>query len=110
MSESSVEMKPNKTSLMDINFDCLVHIFEKLSLTNLLNHVDFNKLQDQAAALAFSSRHKKKLVTLQGIGLNRIERICESEDEIVMKDLRVCLQFLRCFGHLITKLNVSYFE
>lgn len=99
-SESKAIDQSNATtiSLTDLNDDCLEHIFQYLSLEDLLNIADTNKQLKPAAELAFERRFKSgKLIlcksTTTEILINKTERV----KVIVGNPYRL----LRCFGHLI---------
>lgn len=106
-STNSIEKFP--TTITDVNNDCLERIFEKISVWDLLNIVESNSWLNEAACSVFKRKYGNKKVKLQDVRINRIEKIYETEDEIVIKDLRICLRFLRFFGHSISKLEISYF-
>lgn len=48
----------------DINIDCLEHVFNYLSLMDLINVADANKYLRRAAALVFACRSKGKMVMI----------------------------------------------
>lgn len=98
----------NSICVTDVNNDCLEKIFERLTLLELLNVADCNKWLIDAACMVYYRRYGQKMIKLQDIGDSRKEKLIETEDDIELSGLRICLRFLRCFGHLILKLDVSY--
>lgn len=55
------------TKITDINNDCLEHIFNYLSLIDLLNVADASKCFKQGVNLSFTAKYGSKKLKLQGI-------------------------------------------
>ncbi|XP_055326238.1 uncharacterized protein LOC129580071 [Sitodiplosis mosellana] len=95
------------TKLTDVNVDCLEHIFKNLRLIDLLNVADSNKQLKPAADLVFASRYGKQWIFIHSRYKSiLIERnMCPTTVQIP-RSFR--LKLLRCFGHLITKLDITH--
>lgn len=91
------ETQPLK--LDDLNIDCLGRIFMFLELNDLLNIADSNKYLKQTADVVFVSKYGRKNLSLHCICIPYKPR-----DWILVKELKSCLQLLRCFGKSISKL------
>ncbi|XP_055306315.1 uncharacterized protein LOC129570649 [Sitodiplosis mosellana] len=96
------------TKLTDVNVDCLEHIFKNLSLIDLLNVADSNKQLKPAADLVFASRYGKQWIFI----LSRYKSILIFERNMYPPTVQIPrsfrLKLLRCFGHLITKLDITH--
>lgn len=90
------------TNIIDINDDCLEHIFKKLSFDGLLNVADSCKRLQNATRLAFTSKYGRHTVRLNGD--QRIRSILMNDKQIDIMDKSSCLKVLRCFGASMTKL------
>ncbi|XP_055305963.1 uncharacterized protein LOC129570400 [Sitodiplosis mosellana] len=96
------------TKLTDVNVDCLEPIFKNLSLIDLLNVSDSNKQLKPAADLVFASRYGKQWIFIHSryksiliFGRNMFPPTVQ-----IPRSFR--LKLLRCFGHLITKLDITH--
>ncbi|XP_055306340.1 uncharacterized protein LOC129570671 [Sitodiplosis mosellana] len=92
------------TKLTDVNADCLEHIFKRLSLTDLLNVANSNKQLKPAADLAFKSQFRKRSIKIDME--RKIVGFSEEDTAEILWSFR--FKLLRCFGHLITKLEIAY--
>lgn len=96
----------SRTKITDINIDCLEKICNFLSFEDLLNIADTNKHLKQAADLVYTLKYGNSLVyipTLRKI-LDVHHNNCNT---LIMYSLKTVLQALRCFGHIISLLNIS---
>lgn len=105
-------MKPfGKMTLTDLHLDCLESIFRYLPLRDLLNVADSNKQLRKAAELVFSLKHGTKTIEIfetifkSGSSCPRYSRFLSHWFKTV--NLKVPLQLLRCFGHLICKILIN---
>ncbi|XP_031632435.1 uncharacterized protein LOC116346493 [Contarinia nasturtii] len=90
------------TQLTDVVDDCLERIFMHLSLEDFLNIAHTNKELKPAADMAFQRKFGKTEFYLCD------EIYFGSDDDIVeISDKKSQLRLLRCFGHLITKLEIE---
>lgn len=94
--------------LTDINIDCLEKIFSNLNLRDLLNVADSNKSLKQAVDLVYSRRFGPKTIFFRVIFKLSRDSIEMSHQKIEFNDLRTALQLIRCFGHLISKLEYDH--
>lgn len=96
--------------LTEISNDCLEKVFRYLSLGDLLNVADSNKQLRAAAELTYFYKYgKKKICVNYGVILinNKREPDIEMKDDIEINDWKRSYQILRCFGHLISKLEFN---
>lgn len=106
-SVESVDQQPQPTKIVDLNDDCLDKIFENLDLSSLFNVAVSNECMRIAARIVYRRRFGAKLVNIR-IGVPSFTRMpSETEHEIIIGDVRTCLQFLRCFGPSIQNLKVN---
>lgn len=101
----------DRPKLTDLNIDCLEHVFQYLNLSDLIAVADANQQLNTAANLIYVRKYSAKPVLFQGIHLSRNRRIKYEMDyfgNIHMGDLRTCLTYLRCFGHLIPNLTFRF--
>lgn len=94
------------TNITDINFDCLEVIFKHLSLSDLLNIADANKFLGITAAQAYIDRFGMKNVVLGEFASKQALKI-DTRDSVKISSWKQSFQFLRCFGYLTKKLNIS---
>lgn len=109
--------------ISDVADNCLLDIFEHLSLVDLLNVSDTNKRFKQLAEMVFirkrnkmrvESRAEKFNVSIANIGI-KIIRVgtrpysgrMVADDLSIVQDLKSSLQLLRCFGHHVDSLECS---
>lgn len=102
---SPTEMKPKK--IIDLNDDCLEKIFNRLDLVSLFNVAVASEWVRPAARIVYKRYFDRKKVYLDGSGVSTSGPIKEA-DRILFKGLKMCLQFVRCFGSSISKLHVHY--
>lgn len=95
--------------LTDVNDKCLLDIFDKLSVFDLLNVSDTNQRFKQLAETVWKRRPNARSVQLESIqprsGSSRSGE--ENSCEIRVTDLKSCLQLLRSFGHHIYSLDLN---
>lgn len=104
---------PISTNIMDIHFDCLEPILKSLDLESLISMADTcNKLKPNIECI-FTKKYGAKKITLDGVSRDATDAIKEERSSITISDISTILKFLRCFGHLISSLNVhpySYYN
>lgn len=94
---------------VDINDDsCLIPIMEHLSVDDLLNIVESSKWLKNAVNYVYKRKYGGYVVVLRPLTLRKkIFVECTANDKkIYINGLLYCLKFLRCFGHLITNLQI----
>lgn len=101
--------EPNATTkkLTDLDDDCLEHIFMYLSLADLLSVVNTNKRLTTAAELAFVRNFGRREYVFSDITISKKKIIKFWFDGNEQVELANPYRLLRCFGHLISKLNVT---
>lgn len=98
-----------KTKITDIDFVCLEFILENLNIGDLLHVADSNKQLQFAAASVFSRKFGQQKILLTDI-YPKYHTLFERDGSIVVGGLKTCLQFLRCFGVSIKKLDISFVD
>lgn len=95
------------TKITDINIDCLEKIFNYLTFEDLLNVADSNKYLKSAADLVYTLKYGSGEVCIQihqkyfsNVYFNKCNRI-------IIYSIKTVLQTLRCFGHMITRINFA---
>lgn len=99
------------TKLTDVNVDCLEHIFKNLNLVDLLNVADSNKQLKLAADLVFESQFGKHSVSIDLYP--RHITFFEMDDRprmFIAIPWSFRYKVLRCFGHMIKKLDIYYYD
>lgn len=91
--------------ITDLNENCLMKIFSRLDLTDLLNVAMANKKLELVAASTFGRKFGMKTICLQNVNKCNPPRIYTLDDDIYVRGLKLCLPFLRCFGAQITELH-----
>lgn len=103
---------PNKevpaTKITDLDDDCLEKIFMPLDLENMLNVTLSNKWLGSAANVVYKRKFGASNVCLHSVRNTRNSSIVCQANTIVIRNFKVCLQFLRCFGSSITNLEIYY--
>lgn len=93
------------TKITDLNIDCLEKIFGCLSVADLMNVADSSKQFKKAAEFVYLLQHRRKRLIILGL-INCPEKWIEDFGSISCAHLKRALQILRCFGHLLSKLDV----
>lgn len=102
------------TNISDLSDDCLEVIFGYLDLRSLFSVAVSKECLRVAARSVFSRKFRATTVNIYIVAVP-----CDSHDYalddftpvvcwITINDLKLCLQFLRCFGSAITKLEITY--
>lgn len=103
---NTLQERVSNTKITDMNFDCLVDIFDYLSIGDFLNLADSSKYLKSAVESLFIRRYRKKCFHLYHL-FNTWEQHIIVEADVLVEDLRSGLQLLRCFGHLIHRLRIA---
>lgn len=114
-----MELVPSRTSMKitDLNFDCLQSCLRHLNIEELLNVADSNTELKHVARYVFGRMYREESVCIRGILRLRSENYgCQCErfrlfpkDYISIHDLKLCLQFLRCFGDLVSMMGFDFY-
>lgn len=93
--------------LIDINFDCLEHIYKFIDGNDLLNVADTCTQLREVATSIFVSKYKP--VYLQLNIINEFQQNTTIRwEKCSINDFKICLKFLRCFGHTMDCLKLNY--
>lgn len=107
-STPSTQEPTSAKKLTDVNTDCLEKMFKYLSFEELLNVADSNKHLREAAELVYKMKYsRKKLILSIYNGALRLVSHHIDENSISIRTLKMCLQLLRCFGHLIPNIAIK---
>lgn len=109
--EVSTITESSSIEITDVNVDCLEHVFKHLNLDDLVNVANTNSWVRTATGWTIAHKFDKKTVILRNISMLQTSQqmyIWGSTDEILITNLKKSLHFLRCFGHLVTKLEISH--
>ncbi|XP_037042518.1 uncharacterized protein LOC119078893 [Bradysia coprophila] len=102
-------------NITDLGFDCLVQCFWHLSIEDLLNVFDAHWALKPAARHVFKRTHGHKMIRfdqifkcdylryLRYLGLFRF-----SDKMVSIYQLKLCFQFLRCFGDLVHDIDFIF--
>lgn len=106
---ASVHKKKKVKSIIDLNIDCLEHIFKFLKLEDMLNVAHTCRKFKIPAAFAFNTIYGDKIIRIRDLRIINLWGIREAEGiefgpEIL--GLKECLQIVRCFGQFISKLII----
>lgn len=105
-----VRRKKEVQFIIDLNIDCLEYICKFLSLKELLRLAHSNKQLKAAAELAFSGRYGNMDIQLKKLTPRYYcfdsVRCVPEYNYIEISGLRLSLQTIRCFGHLIKILTI----
>lgn len=104
--ENRLQLDDNEMKITKLRIDCLQKVFNYLDVDDLLNVADSNKYLKKAAQKVFAKRYGSKILQLHGMQPSQ-NRILSVSDTIFIKDVRSSLQMLRCFGHLVSQLEIS---
>lgn len=115
MERDSLEHQNQSTKITDLNLDCLEQIFGDFDLRDLFNVAISNVWLRVAARSIYARKFSAKTVVIDIYGSFRVRTLNSSTPAqtacwITIHDLRTCLQFLRCFGRTITKLQIGYYQ
>lgn len=92
------------TKIVDLNFDCLEKIFDRLDFGGFFNLALSNKRLQAAATSAFNRKYGTKKITLD-LEIEYYYRSSSvTENDIRVYGLKACLRFVRCFGEKISEL------
>lgn len=93
------------TKMTDIDVDCLEYIFNCLDLIDLLNVADSSKYLGRVGEPIFRRKFGKNTILLASVRLSW-KRFYEvhSDCKLIM-DFKTSLQLLRCFGHLVARIE-----
>ncbi|XP_055305891.1 uncharacterized protein LOC129570345 [Sitodiplosis mosellana] len=98
------------TQIVDVNNDCLEHVFNHLSLMDLINVASANKQLGPAAATVFARKHGKKMVEILACDFSskfsETEAVEVTNDAILISKPAVAFRILRLFGDVIFNITM----
>lgn len=98
-----------KMELTDLNIDCLERILLHLNLSDLLNSADTCQYFRKVSKMVFARKFRNiKKVNLQCFLISNARRLLGHKHEVWPMDVQTSLQFLRCFGHLMSECEFDY--
>lgn len=103
-SDSAVQSH-NPIKITDVNQLCLEKIFIFLNLEDLVNVACANKHLQLATYAPYARKIAKKTTKINLFEDSR-SGIIDKEDTVVIENFKTILQMLRCFGHIVTNINV----
>lgn len=86
--------------------EILENIFKFLDIESLFNIASCNGWLRPAARTIFVRKYNNNKISLEDRPLSLITNT--QSDTLVISNFKLCLQFLRCFGCLITNLEIMY--
>lgn len=96
--------------ITDLNNDCLWNIFEYLDFSDLLNVASSNQRLNDVANIVYERKHRSKYLYFRNLCLSQ-DRIIQIEKySIKIGDLQTSLQFIRCFGYLISSIEFTFLK
>lgn len=96
----------SKVRITDLKIGCLLKIFKHVGLRDLLSLADSNEYLKRAAECAFVQRYGRKKLWLYKVRAYEF-RHYSTYTNILVEDFKTSLQLLRCFGHLISHLEIN---
>lgn len=109
MEQNDAEEDPViQLTLTDINVDCLECLFMHMTIVDFVNIAHTNKQLKLAADLAFARKFGKKKFRfcVDSVYPNNLPEV--GDEWVIVHDLQTSLRLLRCYGHLISKLELNY--
>lgn len=102
-----------RMNITNMNIRYQERFLSDLSLIDLLNVAESNKKFKRAADLIFSTKYANKTVVMnQMIGQvqkTSVRKLYVKQSTLEIDDQKTCLQFLRCFGHFISRVKLLQF-
>lgn len=95
------------TKITDLNDDCLVKIFDGLDLRILFNVAIANEWLRPAVRIVYEHRFGTKNVHIS-LNKSNSELLQDIDGHVFVSGLKMCLQYLRCFGPAMSNLYISY--
>lgn len=96
--------------ITDMNLICIEECLEYLELDDLLNVADSNKRLRKAAECVFLRKLGQRSIQINYCRQVNPNFWFNRNINLHIHDLKFALQLLRCFGHLITSLDLCYFD
>lgn len=105
----------DEVKITDLNQLCLEHIFMNLNLEDLVNVADANEYLKSATMVVYRRKSAGYLVIVTPGNVLHHSRDCFSgieirSDHILITKLKIIFQIFRCYGSMITKLELFYLE
>lgn len=98
----------NETNFMDLNLDCQLMIFEKLSFSGLISMMETNKYFSQLATDVFRRKFSGTRIQFQAPLLDTTVTYNQTEGPIKLKDFDTISKVFKYFGPLIKSLKAKY--
>lgn len=109
----SVSGQLNGITIIELNNDCLEEIFSHLDLGSLIRVAVSSEILRVAARRAFHRIYSTKTVNISAwkFSTNQTANFLDTlriDECIEIYGLKMCLQFVRCFGSSIKNLRIKY--
>lgn len=98
------------TKMTDLDDDCLEHIFDCLDFHSLLNVALANEWLRPTARIVYKRKFENRIIEIHRFDghLYTFGKISVDLEKVSIRDLKTCLQFLRCFGPRLTNVHIHY--
>lgn len=107
-SNSSHPAHQQSMKIINLSANCLTEIFDRLDFVSLFNVALASEYLRSAACIVYKQRFGSRIVCFY-VAENQTH-VYEYGRFIVIIGLKVCLQYLRCFGSLIEMLAICYMD
>lgn len=104
---SSEPEQHKQMTLEDVNVHCLVKIYSYLPLPDLLNVADSSNQLKRVADLAFSLQHGKKVLRFSCLTSREDRYWFTMGNLLTTRNLKIMYQLIRCFGHLLSRIEMD---
>lgn len=98
----------HEQKIIDLDDDCLAKIFDHLNLQSLFNVALANAWLRSAANDVYTRKFNQKEVRFCIDSSQRNKRLFEKDTKIYVNGLKMCLQYLRCFGPSISDFEIFH--
>lgn len=93
--------------ITELNFDCLESCLEHLDIKDLLNIADASKQLRNVARVVYNRKFKQRTVFYGPLKCKQLEKCRSTENALQISSLKWNLQFLRCFGDLVSEIYIK---
>lgn len=110
----STEQPPAPKKIIDLNDDCLQKIFGHLDLHSLFSVAVSNEYLRPAANSVYKRKFNNRIINFHGVDVhsngytNITNYFWVCFEKVSFSELKICLQFLRCFGSSLSNVHLYY--
>lgn len=106
-SEQNSAATTSTTAILDLNGDCFCRIFDYLTFEDLLRFANVSKEANTCADFVFTNKYRITSLTFSHVKKNvNDEKFGMRAKSMAVRDFKYSLQILRCFGHLISRIEI----